>query len=68
MIEHFNAFIQTASEYVVVASFVISIASGLSALTPTPKDDGIVMILKKILAIFSLNIGNAKSLSDIQPR
>lgn len=68
MIDQFYAFIQAAGEYVVVASFVVSIASGLSALTPTPKDDGIVMILKKILAVFSLNIGGAKALSDIQPK
>ncbi len=68
MIELFNRFLELAPPWVNFVTFVIAIASGLSALTPTPKDDGFFMILKKILAVFSLAIFGAKAYSDIQPK
>jgi hypothetical protein len=39
---------------------VISAASAITALTPTPKDDQFVGRLYKILEVLALNIGKAK--------
>ena len=68
MIESIKHFIEEMPFWVSLATLIISIASGLAALTPTPKDDGFFMVIKKILAVFSLNILGSKSLSDIQPK
>lgn len=39
---------------------LISAASAVAALTPTPKDDGIVRKIYRVLDLFALNIGHAK--------
>lgn len=44
-----------------IVTSVIAAASAISAVTPTPKDDGIVKFLKKVVDWFALNIGNAKN-------
>jgi hypothetical protein len=30
-------------------------------MTPTPADDGILLVIKRIISIFALNIGHAKT-------
>jgi|TARA_R110001583_G_scaffold141056_5_gene293178 hypothetical protein len=42
------------------ATAVVTAASALAALTPTPKDDGIVKALYKVVDFLALNIGKAK--------
>ena len=42
------------------ATAVVAAASALAALTPTPKDDGIVKALYKVVDFLALNIGKAK--------
>ncbi len=44
-----------------IATSLIASASAIAALTPTPKDDGIMSFLRKIVDFFALNIGNAKT-------
>lgn len=39
---------------------VIATASAVAALTPTPKDDGWVKKLYKLLDLLALNVGKAK--------
>lgn len=47
-------------EYIQIASLVVTVASAIAALTPTPKDDKIVAKLYKIVDILAINIGKAK--------
>lgn len=48
-------------EIINIATAVVTAASAVTAVTPTPQDDGIVRIIKQVLDIFALNVGNAKS-------
>ena len=43
-----------------VLSGIIATASAVAALTPTPKDDGWVKKLYKLLDLLALNVGKAK--------
>lgn len=43
---------------------VIGAAATIAALTPTPKDDGIVLILRKIVDVIGMNVGNAESINN----
>lgn len=45
----------------VIATAVVTAASGIAALTPTPVDDGILLKVRKVLDVVALNIGNAKN-------
>lgn len=39
---------------------VITVASIITALTPTPKDDNILRMVRNIIAAVALNVGKAK--------
>lgn len=41
---------------------VIGAAATIAALTPTAKDDGAVAVLRKIVDVIGMNVGNAKNL------
>lgn len=43
---------------------VIGAAATIAALTPTPKDDGIVLVLRKIVDVIGMNVGNAESINN----
>jgi len=43
-----------------IATAVIALASVIAAVTPTPKDDGLIKKLYKILDLLAINIGKAK--------
>ena len=43
---------------------IIGVAATIAALTPTPKDDGIVLILRKIVDALGMNVGNAESINN----
>jgi hypothetical protein len=43
-----------------IATGVVALASAICALTPTPKDDGVVKKLYAIVEWLALNIGRAK--------
>ena len=45
---------------VAVLTGVIATASAIAALTPTPKDDGIVKKLYKLVDLLAVNVGKAK--------
>mgnify|MGYP001078713162 FL=1 len=43
-----------------ILTAAVALASAVAAITPTPKDDGIVKKLYKILDLLALNVGKAK--------
>lgn len=44
-----------------VASSVIGTASVIAALTPTPKDDGIIAVARKVVDFLAFNFGSARN-------
>jgi hypothetical protein len=48
------------SKYLEVALAIHAAASVITALTPTPKDDGLVRQLYKVIEILALVVGKAK--------
>lgn len=55
-----NYILENRESLISVATAVVAAASAICALTPTPKDDGIVRKLYIILEWAALNIGKAK--------
>ena len=53
VIENFEAILGAATA-------VVTAASVIAALTPTPTDDGIVKFIYKVVDFLALNIGKAK--------
>ncbi len=43
-----------------IITAVIAAASAIAALTPTPKDDGLVKKIYKVIDFLALNVFNAK--------
>ena len=43
-----------------IITAVIAAASAIAALTPTPKDDGLIKKIYKIIDFLALNVFNAK--------
>lgn len=44
-----------------VATKVVAAAAAIASLTPTPKDDGILLIVRKVVDFFAFNFGHAKN-------
>jgi hypothetical protein len=55
-----NYIIENKESLISIATAVVAAASAICALTPTPKDDGIVRKLYLVLEWAALNIGKAK--------
>ena len=51
---------ETISDIANIATAVISVASIIAAVTPTPKDDVWIAKLYKVLDVLAVNIGKAK--------
>ncbi len=51
---------QNWEEVLLVLSSGVALASAVAALTETPKDDGIVKKLYKIIDLLAINVGKAK--------
>ena len=47
-------------QIVVILTSAVALASAVAALTPTPKDDGIVKKLYKLIDLLAINVGKAK--------
>ena len=47
-------------QIVAIATGVVTVCSLIAALTPTPKDDGVVKWLYKLVDLMAINIGKAK--------
>ena len=48
------------SDLVAILTGIVSVASAIAALTPTPKDDGIVKKVYSVIDMLALNVGKAK--------
>jgi len=48
-------------EILEICTLVVALAAAIAALTPTPKDDGIVKKIRKVVDFLALNFGNAKN-------
>ena len=59
--EYLNLVIENWDTYSVAVLAVMGAAAAIAALTPTPRDDGIVAFLRKVIDIIGMNIGNAKN-------
>jgi hypothetical protein len=55
-----NYILENRDSLISVATAIVAAASAICALTPTPKDDGIVRKLYVILQWAALNVGKAK--------
>ena len=60
MMDIVNWLVNHKTELVSIATGVVTVASAIAALTPTPKDNTVVGKLYKILDWFALNVGKAK--------
>tara|TARA_R110002110_G_scaffold139749_1_gene326483 strand:- start:294 stop:470 length:177 start_codon:yes stop_codon:yes gene_type:complete len=47
-------------QIVVILTTAVALASAVAAITPTPKDDGIVKKLYKLIDLLAINVGKAK--------
>tara|TARA_R110002153_G_scaffold273380_1_gene444174 strand:- start:108 stop:296 length:189 start_codon:yes stop_codon:yes gene_type:complete len=45
---------------IAVVTSIVAVASGVTALTPTPKDDKVVSKVYKVVEWLALNVGKAK--------
>ena len=50
----------TFLEIIYIAPLVVTVASAISSVTPTKKDDRFVGKLQKVVDVLALNIGHAK--------
>lgn len=48
-------------DWMEILGTLIGIASAIAAVTPTPKDNVVLGVLRKVLDIFALNVGGAKN-------
>lgn len=55
--------VESTPVWLQVATMIVTAASGIAALTPTPKDDGVLLVLRKLIDVFALNIVKAKGQS-----
>jgi hypothetical protein len=53
-------FLDNAGVIIQALTAIVTAASLISALTPTPKDDGVVKFLVKVVDLLAINVGKAK--------
>jgi len=53
-------FLDNAGVIIQALTAIVTAASLISALTPSPKDDGVVKFLVKVIDMLAINVGNAK--------
>lgn len=58
---HINYVIENWEQISVTLLAIMGAAATIAAWTPTPKDDGIVAFLRKIIDLIGQNYGNAKN-------
>jgi len=55
-----NWIVGHSSELIGILTGIVTVASAIAALTPTPKDDGVVKKVYSWLDLLALNVGKAK--------
>jgi|TARA_R100000315_G_C5171148_1_gene98786 hypothetical protein len=51
---------KNSEEILSIATGIVAVASAICALTPTPKDDGVVKKIYAVVEWLALNVGKAK--------
>lgn len=59
-----NYVIENFDNILMLATSIVGTAAIIASMTPTPKDDGIVRLLKKVLDFLAMNVGKAKNADD----
>lgn len=59
--EAFFGFFDAFPAWLVAVTAVVAAAAGITALTPTPKDDAALAKVRRVLDWLALNVGNAKN-------
>lgn len=47
-----------------LAGQAIGLFATIAAITPTPKDDGVVLVIRQLVNILGMNFGQAKNAAD----
>ena len=47
-------------DFLIAISAIVSAASAICALTPTPKDDAVFLKIRQFLDVLALNVGGAR--------
>jgi hypothetical protein len=58
--------LEVLPDWLQALSVLIAAAASITALTPTPKDDGALLYLRKIIDFLALNVGGAKNASAVK--
>ena len=53
--------LEVLPDWLQALGILVSGAAAIAALTPTPKDDGILLVIRKIIDFLALNIGGARN-------
>lgn len=56
-----SGFLDKVPDILQVISLLITAFATIAAITPTPKDDGVLLVLRKIVDLLALNIGGARN-------
>ena len=53
-------------DWLLAISMLVTACSSVAALTPTPKDDGLFLVLRRVVDFLALNFGGAKNANAIK--
>lgn len=56
-----SGFLDKVPDILQVISLLITAFAAIAAITPTPKDDGVLLVLRKIVDFLALNVGGARN-------
>jgi hypothetical protein len=56
-----DAFLAKIPAWLQTASLVVTAASTIAAITPTPRDDSAIAVVRKVIDFLALNFGGAKN-------
>lgn len=55
-----NWIVEHIDQLIAIFTGIVTVCSMIAALTPSPKDDGIIAKLRKLVDFLALNVANAK--------
>jgi hypothetical protein len=61
-----QAVLSALPDWLQALSLLVAAFASIAALTPTPKDDGIMLVLRRVVDFLALNFGGAKNASTVK--
>lgn len=55
----------TVDQVISISTGVIAVASVVASITPTPVDNGVLIVLRKVLDALALNVRHAKNAEQV---